>query len=82
MNLTYSDPVTNQTLNCDAFCPLSDKADFQDFFFVNNVGMNSFRIDILEFYGAGGGLAGIELFQDGLLDFSRRFFQCIYKEID
>lgn len=67
MNLTYTDPATNASMNCDAWCPLSATAEFQDFFFVNEVGMNSIRLDILEFYGAGGGLAGIELFQDGML---------------
>lgn len=69
MNLTYSDPVTNSTKNCDAWCPLSDTADYQDFLFVNEVGMSSIRIDILGYYGAGGGLAGIELFQDGMFGF-------------
>jgi hypothetical protein len=67
MNLTYTDPVTNTSTSCDAWCPLSATAEFQDFFFVNEVSMNSIRVDILDFYGAGGGLAGIELFQDGML---------------
>lgn len=66
MNLTYVDPQTNATKFCDAWCELSNGTASQDFLFVNNVGMNSFRIDIFEFYGAGGGLAGIELFQDGM----------------
>ncbi|RPA96149.1 hypothetical protein L873DRAFT_1695240 [Choiromyces venosus 120613-1] len=70
MNLTYTDPATNTSMNCDAWCPLSATAEFQDFFFVNEVGMNSFRLDILDFYGAGGGLAGIELFQDDIYSFA------------
>lgn len=66
MNLTYIDPQTNVTKFCDAWCELSNATASQDFLFVNNVGMSSIRIDIFEFYGAGGGLAGIELFQDGM----------------
>lgn len=65
MNLTYTDPQTNETKYCDAWCELAEGAS-QDYFFVNDVGMSRIRIDIFEFYGAGGGLAGIELFQDGM----------------
>ena len=67
MNFTYTDPSTGQTAYCDARCPLSSdpSVKFQDFTFFNNVGMNGFRIDISEWYGSGGGLDGIELFQDG-----------------
>ncbi|KAL8638869.1 MAG: hypothetical protein Q9228_004019 [Teloschistes exilis] len=71
MNLTYSDPVTNQEMVCDASgarCPLSDNATlrFQDFHFYNRVGMNAFQIDISDWYGDGGGLDGIQLFQDDI----------------
>jgi hypothetical protein len=67
MNLTFTDPETNQNASCDARCPLSSKPGvaFQDFHFVNPIGMNAFQIDISEWYGNGGGLDGIELFQDG-----------------
>ena len=72
MNLTYMDPVTNEKTNCDASgarCPLSNNASlqYQDFTFVNSVGMSAFQIDISDWYGSGGGLDGIELFQDGNL---------------
>ena len=67
MNFTYTDPATSQTAYCDARCPLSGDPSipFQDFTFYNDVGMNGFRIDISEWYGSGGGLDGIELFQNG-----------------
>lgn len=66
MNLTYSDPSTGERKFCDATCPLPQgNTSAQIFDFVNIVGMNSFRIDISEWYGAGGGLNGIELFQTG-----------------
>lgn len=71
MNLTYVDPLTNATKFCDAWCELSSGTTPQDFLFVNDVGMNSIRIDIFDYYGAGGGLAGVELFQDGM---SRNIF--------
>ncbi|KAI4173047.1 MAG: hypothetical protein LQ343_003157 [Gyalolechia ehrenbergii] len=71
MNLTYIDPVTNEKTPCDASgarCPLSNNASFQfqDFEFVNRVGMSAFQIDISDWYGDGGGLNGIELFQDDI----------------
>ncbi|KAL8723250.1 MAG: hypothetical protein Q9225_000440 [Loekoesia sp. 1 TL-2023] len=71
MNMTYMDPVTNKKTPCDASgarCPLSNNASlqYQDFTFVNNVGMSAFQIDISDWYGDGGGLNGIELFQDDI----------------
>ncbi|CUS11012.1 unnamed protein product [Tuber aestivum] len=70
MNLTYTDPTTNTSMHCDAWCPLSATAEFEDFFFVNDVAMSTIRVDILDFYGSGGGLAGIELFQDDIYSFA------------
>ncbi|KAH0551457.1 hypothetical protein GP486_007328 [Trichoglossum hirsutum] len=72
MNFTYTDPDTNQNATCDARCPLSGKPDvaFQDFHFVNPIGMNAFQIDVSEWYGSGGGLDGIELFQDDIYTFA------------
>lgn len=70
MNLTYIDPATNVETGCDASgarCPLSNNVSqqYQDFVFVNRVGMSAFQIDVSEWYGKGGGLNGIQLFQDG-----------------
>ncbi|KAI4115147.1 MAG: hypothetical protein LQ345_004199 [Seirophora villosa] len=71
MNLTYVDPVTNEETGCDASgarCPLSNNVSqqYQDFAFVNRVGMSAFQIDISDWYGKGGGLNGIQLFQDDI----------------
>lgn len=79
MNLTYNDPVTKEEMVCDASgarCPLSDNKTlaFQDFHFYNRVGMNAFQIDISDWYGDGGGLDGIELYQDGTLSTPGLFF--------
>lgn len=67
MNLTYTNPATGKDSVCDARCPLSDDPSikYQDFRFVNVVGMNGFQIDVSDWYGKGGGLNGIELFQTG-----------------
>ena len=67
MNFTFTDPATNQERTCDSQCPLSSNfsLEYQDFKFVNVIGMNSFQVDISDWYGDGGGLDGIELFQDG-----------------
>ncbi|KAK7744899.1 hypothetical protein SLS53_003132 [Cytospora paraplurivora] len=72
MNFTYIDPETSHNLTCTSECPLSSSQNvtFQDFHFVNVIGMDAFRIDISEWYGSGGGLNGIELFQDDIFAFA------------
>ncbi|KAL2266622.1 hypothetical protein VTJ83DRAFT_5974 [Remersonia thermophila] len=72
MNFTYIDPATGQNASCTNECPLSNDKSirFQDFHFVNVIGMNEFRIDISAFYGSGGGLNGIELFGDDILSYA------------
>lgn len=72
MNFTYVDPETNQNMSCTSECPLSSNSsvEYQEFVFVNQVGMNEFRIDISEYYGSGGGLNGIEIFQDGIFAYA------------
>jgi len=67
MNFTFTDPATGQLASCDARCPLSANSteEFRDFYFVNVIGMSGFQLDISDWYGNGGGLDGIELFQDG-----------------
>lgn len=71
LNLTYTDPQTGQKAFCDLRCPLPEgNTTAQDFAFVNVVGMNAFRIDITEHYGAGAGLNGIELFQDAIYSYA------------
>lgn len=77
MNFTYDDPATGaKDQVCDARCPLSSdpSVPYQDFHFVNTVGMSAFRIDISEWYGAGGGLNGVALYQNGEL----LVFSCVH----
>ncbi|KAF9766169.1 hypothetical protein IL306_001448 [Fusarium sp. DS 682] len=66
MNLTYVDPDSGNNVTCTSECPLRDDDDYQDFTFVNRVGMNRFRIAISDWYGSGGGLESIELFQSDI----------------
>ncbi|KAG5977239.1 hypothetical protein E4U55_006964 [Claviceps digitariae] len=72
MNLTYVDPSTGHNTTCTSECPLSNDPNlkYQDFHFVNRVGMNSFQIAISQWYGAGAGLSGIELFQDDIFAYA------------
>ncbi|KAI4919029.1 uncharacterized protein J4E92_008673 [Alternaria infectoria] len=71
LNLTFTDPGTGQKRFCDATCPLPEgNTTAQDFSFVNVVGMNAFRIDVSEWYGQGGGLNGIQLFQDAMYSYA------------
>ncbi|KAI4648886.1 uncharacterized protein J4E79_009958 [Alternaria viburni] len=71
LNLTFTDPQSGQQKFCDATCPLPEgNTTAQDFSFVNVVGMNAFRIDVSEWYGQGGGLNGIQLFQDAMYSYA------------
>jgi hypothetical protein len=72
MNFTYIDPDTGSNQSCTNRCPLSNNTsvEFQDFHFVDHIGMNAFRIDISDWYGQGGGFDGIQLFQDDIYTFA------------
>ncbi|KAL2212658.1 cellular morphogenesis protein [Sarocladium strictum] len=72
MNFTFVDPATGQNASCSSECPLSDDPDveFQDFHFVNRVGMNRFQIAISDWYGSGAGLSSISLFQDDIFAYA------------
>lgn len=76
MNFTYIDPVTGINASCTSECPLSNNASvlYQDFHFVNVIGMNAFRIDISDWYGSGGGLNGIELFENDIFAYAINTF--------
>ncbi|GAD97268.1 cellular morphogenesis protein (Rax2), putative [Paecilomyces variotii No. 5] len=65
MNLTYTDDSGKDAF-CDASCPLSDNKTekYRDFRLVNPVGMKGVMLQILDWYGQGAGLDGIELFQE------------------
>ncbi|KAL2827707.1 cortical protein marker for cell polarity-domain-containing protein [Aspergillus pseudoustus] len=64
MNLTYTDPDTGDSVNCDEYCILSDSSaeEYRDFHFVNDVGMTGFNLEVRDYYGTGAGLNGIQLF--------------------
>ncbi|KPM41789.1 hypothetical protein AK830_g4762 [Neonectria ditissima] len=70
MNFTYTDPSTGNNRTCTSECPLSDQSEYQDFHFINQVGMSKFSIAISDWYGDGGGLAGIELYQDDIFAYA------------
>lgn len=70
MNLTYID-TNGHNASCSSQCPLPENnSTHQDFHFVNVIGINGFRIDISDWYGDGGGLDGIELFQNDIYVFA------------
>lgn len=72
MNLTYTDPSTGKTVPCDAECPLSSDTSeaYRDFELVNPVGMSGFMIQIMDWYGQGAGLDGIEIFQNEIYTYA------------
>ncbi|KAK4954513.1 hypothetical protein LTR10_007944 [Elasticomyces elasticus] len=69
LNLNYLD-AQGRNQSCSANCPLAANSSSQDFHFVPPVGMDAFRINIVSWYGAGGGLSGIEMFQDDIYSFA------------
>lgn len=71
MNLTYTDESGNKA-NCDSSCPLSSNPSekYREFTMVNPVGMRGLQIEILDWYGQGAGLNGIEVFQDQILTYA------------
>lgn len=76
MNFTYTDPDTGLNASCTSECPLSSNTSvtYQDFHFVNVIGMNAFQIDISAWYGSGGGLDGIELFENNIFSYAINTF--------
>ncbi|KAI0164656.1 cellular morphogenesis protein [Xylariaceae sp. FL1272] len=76
MNFTYIDPATGKNMSCSNACPLSDdnSVEYQDFEFVNGIGMNAFRLDISAWYGQGGGLNGIQLFSEDVYSYAVNAF--------
>ncbi|KAM0256780.1 hypothetical protein ACHAQJ_004732 [Trichoderma viride] len=76
MNFTYIDPATGKNTSCTSQCPLSNdpKVQFQDFHFVNRIGMNAFQIDISDWYGKGAGLNGVQLFEDNIFSYAINSF--------
>lgn len=73
MNLTFIEPSSGKRAYCDSRCSLNHNASnpYQDFSFVNPIGMSGFRVDVSTFFGAGGGFNGIEIFENGKLYFLR-----------
>lgn len=71
MNLTYTDDSGNKA-SCDSSCPLpsSSKSKYREFTMVNPVGMRGLQIEVLDWYGKGAGLNGIEVFQDQILTYA------------
>ncbi|KAJ5322517.1 hypothetical protein N7452_010806 [Penicillium brevicompactum] len=71
MNLTYTDDSGNK-VSCDSSCPLSSSttSKYREFTMVNPVGMQGLQIEILDWYGKGAGLNGIEVFQDQILTYA------------
>ncbi|KAG4305921.1 hypothetical protein PORY_000831 [Pneumocystis oryctolagi] len=62
MNFSYIDPVTKKQKFCEALCPLHQTSlEYQEFEFVNVIPMIGFQIEIIDWYGKGGGLKEVEV---------------------
>ncbi|KAJ5929345.1 hypothetical protein N7454_007193 [Penicillium verhagenii] len=71
MNLTYTDSAGNAAY-CDQECPLSSSTSekYRDFTLVDPVGMTGLQIEVLDWYGEGAGLNGIEIYQDTIYSYA------------
>ncbi|KAK6340653.1 hypothetical protein TWF696_008978 [Orbilia brochopaga] len=72
MNLTSVDPL-GRRYYCDAWCTLyqtNKSMPYQDFNFINVIPTYAFRLEILDWYGDGAALDGVELFQDDIYAFA------------
>lgn len=75
LNLTYVDPVTGQNASCVRFCPLPQgNTTAQDFHFERPIGLSVFRVWITDWYGAGAGLNGIELYSNDIYNYAVNSF--------
>ncbi|KAF9894964.1 hypothetical protein FE257_004587 [Aspergillus nanangensis] len=72
MNMTYIDPDSGDKVHCDSSCALSDSVDelYRDFTFVNPVGMWGFQFEVLDWYGAGAGLNGLQVYTNDILSYA------------
>ncbi|KAF7730690.1 hypothetical protein EC973_001639 [Apophysomyces ossiformis] len=65
LNLSYFDPISANTMTCSTNCTLSDDPSiaYQDFKVLDPKMHSGLRISISSWYGAGGGLNSVEIFQ-------------------
>jgi hypothetical protein len=63
-DLSYIDPLTQQTVQCSEDCTLSN-ATYEDFTVLSTKSVNGIRININSWYGSGGGLGYVQIFQSG-----------------
>ncbi|GAN01274.1 cellular morphogenesis protein [Mucor ambiguus] len=70
--LSYLDPDTNLTKTCSTNCSLSKNTNvlYQDFRITNISLTNGIAIDIHSWYGVGGGLASVKVFQSEIFAYA------------
>ncbi|OAD00485.1 hypothetical protein MUCCIDRAFT_113967 [Mucor lusitanicus CBS 277.49] len=64
-NLSYVDPATQQTVQCSTECILSNDT-YQDFTVMDPMTSSGVRININSWYGQGGGLGFVQIFQSDI----------------
>ncbi|KAG0168481.1 hypothetical protein DFQ30_004716 [Apophysomyces sp. BC1015] len=65
LNMSYYDPILARTVTCSTNCTLSNDPSiaYQDFKILNPKTYSGLRISIASWYGAGGGLNSVDIFQ-------------------
>ncbi|KAI9484647.1 cortical protein marker for cell polarity-domain-containing protein [Zychaea mexicana] len=66
--LSYVDPTTQQVTTCTTDCQLSNDAnvEYQDFTVLNSMSATGIRVQIDSWYGQGGGLSNVQIFQSDI----------------
>ncbi|KAF0452774.1 cortical protein marker for cell polarity-domain-containing protein [Gigaspora margarita] len=68
ITLSYTNTTNGTTLTCSDSCPLGpSNTDYQIFNFVNPGPLRGIQILLLDFYGEGGGLHGIQFYQSEIV---------------
>ncbi|CAG8521742.1 17176_t:CDS:2 [Cetraspora pellucida] len=68
IDLSYTNTTNGTTFTCSDSCPLGpSNTDYQIFNFVNPGSLRAIQILILDSYGQGGGLHGIQLYQSDIV---------------
>lgn len=72
-NLSYVDPVTQQTIVCSKQCILSNET-YQDFTVMDSIFATGIRININSWFGSAGGLGFVQVYQSGKNKKEKSFF--------
>ncbi|KAJ2616802.1 hypothetical protein H4S08_000638 [Coemansia sp. RSA 1365] len=85
LTMSYLDPETRTEMFCTQSCPMLQNYDWQEFRFVDNdltlANITGVTVNIVDWYGMGGGFNKIELYQRGKYIIFRYYAASVYARI-